>query len=169
VVFTIPSELNRLVSMNRKVMYDLLFRSVSATLMELANDPKHLGARIGAIGILHTWGQNLTDHPHIHCIVTGGRLSADGGRWVPCRKDFFIPVRVMSALFRGKFFGLLKKCFCRMILHSTAVSAISSSPGTLSFSEKTLSKKVGCILQTTLRWPQRCPSVPWPIYPPDHY
>ncbi|MFA5183874.1 MAG: IS91 family transposase [Syntrophales bacterium] len=111
VVFTIPSELNRLVSMNRKVMYDLLFQSVSETLVELANDQKHLGARIGAIGILHTWGQNLMDHPHIHCIVTGGGLSADRGRWVPCRKGFFIPVRVMSALFRGKFLGLLKKCF----------------------------------------------------------
>ena len=111
VVFTIPSELNRLVSMNRKVMYDLLFQSVSETIMKLANDPKHLGARIGAIGILHTWGQNLMDHPHIHCIVTGGGLSADGGRWVPCRKGFFISVRVMSALFRGKFLGLLKKCF----------------------------------------------------------
>jgi hypothetical protein len=97
--------------MNRKVMYDLLFQSVSETLMKLANDPKHLGARIGAIGILHTWGQNLMDHPHIHCIVTGGGLSADGSRWVPCRKGFFIPVRVMSALFRGKFLGLLKKCF----------------------------------------------------------
>ena len=111
VVFTLPAELNRLVSMNRKVMYDLLFQSVSGTLMELANDPKHLGARIGIIGILHTWGQNLMDHPHLHCIVTGGGLSADGGRWVPCRKGFFIPVRVLSALFRGKFLGLLKKCF----------------------------------------------------------
>ena len=111
VVFTLPAELNRLVSMNRKVMYDLLFQSVSGTLMELANDPKHLGARIGIIGILHTWGQNLMDHPHLHCIVTGGGLSADGGRWVSCRKGFFIPVRVLSALFRGKFLGLLKKCF----------------------------------------------------------
>jgi hypothetical protein len=111
VVFTIPSELNHLVSMNRKVMYDLLFRSVSETLMELAHNPKHLGARIGAIGILHTWGQNLMDHPHIHCIVTGGGLSSNGDRWVSCRKGFFIPVLVMSALFRGKFLGLLKKCF----------------------------------------------------------
>lgn len=72
VVFTIPSELNTLVSMNRKVMYNLLFRSVSETLMELADDPKHLGAKVGVISILHTWGQNLMDHPHIHCIVTGG-------------------------------------------------------------------------------------------------
>jgi Putative transposase/Transposase zinc-binding domain len=111
VVFTIPSELNPLVSMNRKVMYDLLFRSVSETLVELANDPKHLGARIGIIGILHTWGQNLMDHPHVHCIVTGGGLSTDRGSWVSCRKGFFIPVRVISALFRGKFLDLLKKNF----------------------------------------------------------
>ena len=111
VVFTIPSELNPLASMNQKVMYDLLFRSVSETIMELANDPKHLGARIGAIGILHTWGQNLMDHPHIHCIVTGGGLSPDGSSWVSCRKGFFIPVRVMSALFRGKFMDFLKNSF----------------------------------------------------------
>ena len=111
VVFTIPSELNPLVSMNRKVMNDLLFRSVSETLAELANDPKHLGARIGVTGILHTWGQNLMDHPHIHCVVTGGGLSPDGSRWVSCRKGFFIPVRVMSALFSRKFLDLLKKCF----------------------------------------------------------
>jgi hypothetical protein len=111
VVFTIPSELNLLVSMNRKVLYDLLFRSVSETLTELANDPKHLGAEIGSIGILHTWGQNLMDHPHIHCIVTGGGLSFNRSCWVSCRKGFFIPVRVMSALFRGKFLDLLKKCF----------------------------------------------------------
>jgi len=110
-VFTIPSELNPLVSMNRKVLYDLLFRSVSETLTKLANDPKHLGAKAGVIGILHTWGQNLMDHPHIHCIVTGGGLSPDGSRWVSCRKGFFLPVRVMSALFKGKFLNLLEKCF----------------------------------------------------------
>jgi len=111
VVFTLPSELNPLVSMNRKVIYDLLFHSVCETLAKLANDPKHLGAGIGGIAILHTWGQNLMDHPHIHCIVTGGGLSSDKGRWVSCRKGFFIPVRVMSALFKGKFLNLLKRCF----------------------------------------------------------
>jgi len=113
VVFTIPSELNHLALMNQKVMYDLLFRSASGTLSELANDPKHLGAKIGVIGILHTWGQNLMDHPHIHCIVTGGGLSSDGDRWISCRKGFFLPVRVISALFRGKFLDLLKGCFKR--------------------------------------------------------
>jgi hypothetical protein len=111
VVFTIPSALNPLVSMNQKVMYDLLFRSVSETLVKLSNDPKHLGARIGAICILHTWGQSLMDHPHIHCIVTGGGLSPDGSHWVPCRKGFFIHVRVMSELFKRKLLDLLKKCF----------------------------------------------------------
>jgi hypothetical protein len=111
VVFTIPSGLNPLVSINPKVLYDILFRSVSETIVELANDPKHLGARIGIIGILHTWGQNLMDHPHIHCIVTGGGLSPEGSCWVSCRKDFFIHVKVMSALFRGKFLDLLKNSF----------------------------------------------------------
>jgi hypothetical protein len=109
VVFTIPAELNPLVLSNQKVMYNLLFRSVSETLMELGNDPKRLGARIGFMGILHSWGQNLMDHPHIHCVVTGGGLSSDGGRWISCRKGFFIAVRVMSALFRGKLLDYLKR------------------------------------------------------------
>jgi hypothetical protein len=110
VVFTIPSELNPLAIMNQKVIYNLLFRSVSETLGDLAKNPKHLGARIGFMAILHTWGQNLMDHPHIHCVVTGGGLSSDG-RWVSCRKGFFIPVRVMSALFRGKFLDHLNESF----------------------------------------------------------
>ena len=111
VVFTIPSELNPLVIMNQKVMYNISFRAVSETLMKLSNNPKHLGAYIGFIGILHTWGQNLMDHPHIHCVVPGGGLSPDGSRWVSCRKGFFIPVRVMSSLFRGKFLDHLKSSF----------------------------------------------------------
>jgi Putative transposase/Transposase zinc-binding domain len=111
VVFTLPSELNHLALLNQRVLYDLLFRSASETLTELAQDPKHLGATVGLIGILHTWGQNLMDHPHIHCIVTGGGLSSDRGRWVSCRKGFFISVRVISALFRGKFLDLFKRCF----------------------------------------------------------
>jgi hypothetical protein len=79
--------------------------------MELANNPKRLGARIGFMGILHSWGQNLMDHPHIHCVVTGGGLSPKGDYWVSCRKGFFIPVRVMSALFNGKFLDYLKSSY----------------------------------------------------------
>jgi len=110
VVFSIPSELNHLALLNQRVLYDLLFRSASETLTQLAQDQKHLGATVGVIGILHTWGQNLMDHPHVHCIVTGGGLSSEG-TWIPCRRGFFLPIRVMSALFRGKFLDLLKDYF----------------------------------------------------------
>jgi hypothetical protein len=141
VVFTIPAELNPLVSMNRKVVYDLLFRSVSETLAELANDPKHLGARIGTIGILHTWGQNLTDHPHVHCIVTGGGLSPDRGSWVSCRKGFFIPVRVMSALFRGTSLDLLKNNFTSDNLVFPGSISHLKQPGDFEIFRNTLSHK----------------------------
>lgn len=141
VVFTIPSEPNLLVSMNRKVMYDLLFRSVSETLMELANDQKHLGARIGAIGILHTWGQNLMDHPHIQCIVTVGGLSSDGNRWISCRKGFFLPVRVMLALFMGKFLDLFKNCLKSGALVFPDNTSHLKEPGDFDILRKQLYKK----------------------------
>ena len=108
-VFTIPATLNPLALRNKRVLYNLLFRSVSETLFELSTDPKHLGGQIGFISILHTWGQNLMDHPHIHCIVTGGGLSYDGKRWMSFRKRFFIPVKVLSRMFRGKVLFYLKK------------------------------------------------------------
>jgi len=114
VVFTLPAELNPLVLSNQRALYDLLFHCASATLSELTQDPKHhLGAKVGMIGILHTWGQNLMDHPHLHCIVTGGGLSSNGNRWISSRKRFFLPVRILSSLFRGKFLALLKDCFQR--------------------------------------------------------
>jgi hypothetical protein len=109
VVFTIPAKLNPLALRNKRVLYNILFRSVSETLFELARDPKHLGGQIGFISILHTWGQNLMDHPHIHCIVTGGGLSYNLARWLSFRKKFFIPVKVLSRLFRGKVLFYLKK------------------------------------------------------------
>jgi hypothetical protein len=109
VVFTIPDRLNPLVLRNQEVLYAILFRSVAETLRELAKNPKHLGAEIGFISILHTWGQNLMDHPHIHSVVTGGGLSRNGRTWKSCKKGFFLPVNVMSRLFRGKFLDYLKK------------------------------------------------------------
>lgn len=111
VVFTIPAELKPLVLRNQRVMYGILFRSVSETLLELADTPKHLGARIGFMGILHTWGQNLMDHPHVHCVVPGGGLSPEGSHWVSSRKEFFIHVRVMSKLFKEKFRAYLKRSY----------------------------------------------------------
>lgn len=110
-VFTIPNELNHLVLTNARVMYQMLFRGVAETLLRLAEDPKHLGAHIGVIAVLHTWGQNLMDHPHVHCIVAGGGLSADGKRWIASRDQFFLPVKVLSRLFRGKMLDQLKRAY----------------------------------------------------------
>jgi hypothetical protein len=109
VVFTLPEGLRPLALRNQKVVYSLLFKAVSETLTELARDSKHLGAEIGFMAILHTWSQTLIHHPHLHCLVTGGGLSLDGKRWFRSKKDFFIPVKVLSCLFRGKFLDGLKR------------------------------------------------------------
>jgi hypothetical protein len=101
VVFTIPDLLNPLVLRNQEVLYSILFKAVSETLTELSENPKYLGAKLGFISILHTWGQNLMDHPHIHNIITGGGLSHDCRKWKACKNDFFLPVKVMSKLCRG--------------------------------------------------------------------
>lgn len=108
VVFTLPEELNALVLINHRLLYTLLFDSASQTLLEIAADPKHLGARIGVLAVLHTWGQTLQLHPHLHCIVPGGGLSPDRQRWIGSRPRFFLPVAVLSRLFRGKFLSGLK-------------------------------------------------------------
>lgn len=110
-VDTIPDTLNPLALVNQKVIYDLLFRSASEALLQLGQDPTHLGAQVGMVAILHTWGQNLLDHPHLHCIVPGGGLSKDAPEWISSREDFFIPVRVLSRLLRGKFLGSLKQAY----------------------------------------------------------
>lgn len=110
-VFTLPEGLRPLALRNQKVVYNLLFKAVSETLIKLAKEPKYLGAEIGFITILHTWSQTLIDHPHIHCIVPGGGLSLDGKQWVSFKKGFFIPVKVLSRLFRGKFLSFLKKAY----------------------------------------------------------
>jgi hypothetical protein len=111
VVFTIPQELNYITLTNQREMYSILFKSVSETLLELSSDKKYLGAEIGFMSILHTWGQNLMNHPHIHCIVPSGGLTLDGNRWINSKKDFFIPVKVLSRKFRGKFLFYLKKAY----------------------------------------------------------
>jgi hypothetical protein len=110
-VFTLPEELRLLVSYNPNRLYALLFQAASATIKTLARDPNRLGADVGITAILHTWGQNLTFHPHLHCVVTGGGLSLDGEAWVQGNRKYFLPVRVLSKLFRGKFLGVLKALF----------------------------------------------------------
>jgi len=111
VVFTLPDSLAQLALQNARVIYNLLFRAVSETLLRIAEDPKHLGARIGFFAVLHTWGQTLMLHPHLHCVVPAGGLSLDRSRWIACRPRFFLPVRVLSALFRGLFLHYLKQAY----------------------------------------------------------
>ena len=103
VVFTLPAEIAPIAHQNKAVVYDLLFRTAAETLLTIAADPKHLGARIGATAVLHSWGSAMTHHPHVHMIVPGGGISLDNTRWVSCRPGFLLPVRVISRLFRRLF------------------------------------------------------------------
>lgn len=107
VVFSLPAQVADIAFQNKAAVYDILFKAASETLLTIAADPKHLGARIGLTAVLHTWGSALTHHPHVHCIVPGGGLSPDGQRWVSCRPRFFLPVRVLSRLFRRLILGKL--------------------------------------------------------------
>ena len=111
VVFTLPDSLAHLALQNPRVIYNLLFRAVSETLLRIAADPKHLGARIGFFAVLHTWGQTLMLHPHLHCVVPAGGLAVDRLRWISCRPRFFLPVRVLSCLFRGLFLHYLNHAY----------------------------------------------------------
>jgi predicted Zn-ribbon and HTH transcriptional regulator len=108
-VFSIPHTLVPMVWQNKKVLFTLLFEAAAATLLEVAADPKHLGAEIGFLSILHTWGQTLQPHPHLHCVVPGGGLSPDHQRWIASRPHFFLPVKVLSRVFRGKFVDGLRR------------------------------------------------------------
>jgi hypothetical protein len=109
VVFTLPAELSPVVLQNRRHLYGALFSAAADTLATLARDPRHLGADIGFLMVLHTWGQNLRHHPHVHGVVPAGGISPDRRNWIGCRKDFFLPVRVMSRLFRGKYLNRLER------------------------------------------------------------
>ena len=111
VVFTVPEKIAAIAYQNKDVVYGILFRTTAETLKTIAADPKHLGAEIGFFAVLHTWGQNLQLHPHLHCVVPGGGLSPDGKRWVGCKPGFFLPVRVLSRLFRRLFLESLEKAF----------------------------------------------------------
>lgn len=128
VVFTVPHELNVLALDNQRAFYDLLFTASAQTLLEVAADPKHLGAEIGIISILHSWGQNLLLHPHIHCAIPAGGLSLDHSRWVHPRYPFFLPVKVLGRVFRGKFIAGLKRLYRRKQLRCAGPAAMLAGP-----------------------------------------
>jgi len=109
VVFTLPHELHSVILQNEADVYNLLFRAVADTLLEVGANPEHLGAEIGFFGILHTWGQNLLFHPHLHCVIPGGGLSPDHSHWIHPKFPFFLPIKVLSKVFRGKFVDGLKR------------------------------------------------------------
>ena len=111
VVFTVPAEIEVIAFQNQTVVYDILFRAASETLRTIAADPKHLGAEIGFLGVLHSWGQSFLHHPHLHFLVPGGGIAPDGKSWIACRPGFFLPVPVLSCMFRGLFLRDLEKAF----------------------------------------------------------
>jgi hypothetical protein len=120
VVFTVPEAIAALAAQNKALVYGILFRTAADTLRTIAADPQHLGAAIGFFAVLHTWGQTLLHHPHVHCVVPGGGLSPEGTRWIPCRPGFFLPVRVLSRLFRRLFLDALQHAFEAGALRFTA-------------------------------------------------
>jgi hypothetical protein len=132
-VFSVPHALAPLIWQNKNILFTLLFEASGATLLEVAADPKHLGAEIGFLSILHTWGQTLQRHPHVHCVVPGGGLSRDHTRWISSSPHFFLPVKVLSRVFRGKFIAGLRRAFrsqklafhgaCRPLSNEKAFSA----------------------------------------------
>lgn len=127
-VFTLPHELHPLIRMNEALCYGLLFRAASQTLLQLARQKKYLHAQAGMMAVLHTWGQNLSYHPHLHCLVPAGGLSLDGKRWIHSRKRFFLPVKVLSRLFRGKFLAALKQAFTQGQLKAPPQIPLASMP-----------------------------------------
>jgi hypothetical protein len=138
VVLTVPGQLAPLALRNQRLFYSLLFRAAAETLLEIAADPLHLGVRIGVLAVLHTWSQNLSHHPHLHCLVPAGGLALDNSRWVASRRNFFLPVGVLSRMFRGKLLAFLKPsyrrgelCFAGKLAELSTPRAFHSLLGTL--------------------------------------
>lgn len=129
VVFTLPKQIGQLALQNARTIYNILFRAAAQTMLETASDPRLLGASIGFLAVLHTWGQNLHLHPHLHCVVPGGGISPDGSRWIACRKDsFFLPYLLLSQRFRKKFLAQLLQAFRHGALRFTGQLRPLASP-----------------------------------------
>jgi len=141
VVFTLPRELAPLALQNKKVIYDLLFRASAETLLEVARDPRHLGAEIGFFTVLHTWSQKLQLHPHVHCVIPAGGLSLDHTRWMKSRCRFFLPVKVLSRVFRGKFVAALQRVFREGQLRFHGSLALLAQPKIFAASLRPLFRK----------------------------
>ena len=128
VVFTLPHALNPLAQSHPRLIYRLLFESAASTLLRFGRDPRHLGGDIGITAVLHTWSQNLGQHLHVHCVVTGGALAPDGTRWIPARSTFLFPVRALATVFRGRYLARLQRAFDRGQVHCTGGLASLAEP-----------------------------------------
>jgi hypothetical protein len=167
VVFTAPEQLAPLALRNQRLLYNLLFRAASETLLEIAAEPRHLGARIGVLAVLHTWSQNLSHHPHLHCLVPAGGLAPDNSRWLATRHGFFLPVRVLSRMFRGKLLAFLKHayqrnqlCFAGQLAELSTPRAFHSLLAALRRREWVVYAKPPFVRTRT------CTEVPGPLHPP---
>ena len=167
VVFTLPHGLLPLAYRNSARLYTWLFQASAATLREVAADPRHLGAEIGVLSILHTWGQTLVRHPHVHCVVPAGGLSPDHQRWIhPRYAGFFLPVKVLSRVFRGKFVEALRRAYDRNELDLAGGSEHLRDPARVArLCRCALRDRLGRLRQAGLRWRARRPAVSRALHP----
>ncbi len=173
VVFTLPAELRPLVREYKVLLLDLLFKAASETILALAHDAQRIGALVGVTGVVHTWGRNLIFHPHLHCIVTGGGLGADGA-WVDSPEKYLLPVKVLGKLFRGKFLDGLNRLVADGKLKPglrppKAVAALVRARRLRPPQECSLRKELGGLCEGTLPKPRCSLSIPWPVHPPGRH
>ena len=167
-VFTIPQELNPWALRNKEIFYGILLRSVKETLLELSADRKRLGAHIGFIMMLHTWGQSLMDHPHVHCIVPAGGLSEDRSYWIPCKKSFLFPFKVMSKLFRGKLLSYFRGALDNKTIAPVGDLDMFTDKKTLNRLIDMLYKKEWVVYaKQPLGRSGGCSRIPWKLHSPD--
>jgi Transposase zinc-binding domain/Putative transposase len=167
VVFTLPEQIARVGFYNQETIYNILFRVTAETLLTIARDPKHLGADIGFFAILHTWGQNLHFHPHLHCVVPGGGLSPDQTRWIACRPGFFLPVRVLSRLFRRLFVQELNKAFERDQLQFIGqIDSLRERQAFLDYLAANRHSRMGGLCEGAFRRPVACARISRPVHSP---
>ena len=171
VVFTLPAEIAPIAYQNKAVVYDLLFRAAAETLLTIAADPKHLGARIGFTAVLHTWGSAMTHHPHLHMIVPGGGISLDGTRWVGCRPGFLLPVRVLSRLFRRLFLAALADAHAagRLAFFGELEGELASPRGLRRASRAAAAEELVRLRQAALRRARGGARLSRPLHPPRRH
>jgi hypothetical protein len=166
VVFTLPRQLSPLALQNKREIYALLFRASAETLLEVARDPRRLGAEIGFFSVLHTWNQQLQHHPHIHCVVPAGGLAPDHVRWINSRQQFFLPVHVLGEVFRGKFVDGLKDLHAEhKLAFRGTLTALQQPKAFAAWLRLLFRSKMGGVLQTSLWWCATCASLSRPVHP----